>query len=95
MYLPVASGSAFNRGLVSETLFDAHKVFLMNKSQTDENEPLTQSEVNQIMSGNFYEKLSQVNKLLFVLYRIRIITLININIIYSSLLHLKYLGTTM
>lgn len=60
VYLPVASGSAFNRGLVSETLFDAHKVYLMNKAESDESEPLTQSEVNQIMSGNFYEKLSQV-----------------------------------
>ena len=31
VYLPQASGSAFNRGLVSETLFDAHKIYKMNK----------------------------------------------------------------
>ena len=60
VYLPVASGSAFNRGLVSETLFDAHKILLMNKAESEDAGELTQSEVNQIMSGNFYEKLSHV-----------------------------------
>ena len=60
VYLPVASGSAYNRGLVSETLFDAHKIYKMNKAETEDDEPLTQDEVNEIMSGNFYDKLSQV-----------------------------------
>merc|ERR1711892_1254510 len=59
VYLPVASGSAFNRGLVSETLFDAHKIYKMNKAESEDEEPLTQDEVNEIMSGNFYDKLSQ------------------------------------
>ena len=32
----------------------------MNKAETEDDEPLTQDEVNEIMSGNFYDKLSQV-----------------------------------
>ena len=28
-------------------------------AESEDNEPLTQEEVNEIMSGNFYEKLSQ------------------------------------
>ena len=32
----------------------------LKKAETQDNEPLTQEEVNEIMSGNFYDKLSQV-----------------------------------
>ena len=31
----------------------------LNLAESEDNEPLTQEEVNEIMSGNFYEKLSQ------------------------------------
>ena len=61
--LPI-SNSGFNRGLLSETVFDCHKIYKMNKSETENDQPLTQSEVNDIMTDNFYNKLAMVNSLL-------------------------------
>ena len=60
--LPI-SNSGFNRGLLSETVFDCHKIYKMNKSETENDQPLTQSEVNDIMTDNFYNKLAMVNSL--------------------------------
>ena len=58
--LPLSAGG-FARGLISETIFDCHKIFKMNKSESEDEQPMTQDEVNQIMTDNFYNKLANVN----------------------------------
>jgi len=59
------SGSGFNKGLISETIFDVHKIYKMNKSETEDQEPLTQDEVTNIMTDNFYNKLAMVSLKIF------------------------------
>ena len=59
--LPIA-GTGFNKGLINETIFTVHKIFKMNKSETEDQEPLTQDEVSNIMTDNFYNKLATVSE---------------------------------
>jgi len=51
-------GSGFNRGLLSDTVFEAHKIYKMNKSEVENDQELTEEEIEEIRSGDYYHKLA-------------------------------------
>ena len=59
-------GTGFNRGLLSDTVFEAHKIYKMNKSEVENDEELTEEEVQEIMTGDYYSKLATVRLVLFL-----------------------------
>ena len=59
-------GTGFNRGLLSDTVFEAHKIYKMNKSEVENDEELTEEEVQEIMTGDYYSKLATVGLVLFL-----------------------------
>ena len=53
-------GSGFNRGLLSDTVFEAHKIYKMNKSEVENDQELTEEEIEEIRTGDYYHKLATV-----------------------------------
>ena len=53
-------GSGFNRGLLSDTVFEAHKIYKMNKSEVENDQELTEEEIETIRTGDYYSKLATV-----------------------------------
>ena len=53
-------GTGFNRGLLSDTVFEAHKIYKMNKSEVENDQELTQEEIEEIRTGDYYHKLATV-----------------------------------
>ena len=53
-------GSGFNRGLLSDTVFEAHKIYKMNKSEVENDQELTEEEIEEIRTGDYYNKLATV-----------------------------------
>jgi len=53
-------GTGFNRGLLSDTVFEAHKIYKMNKSEVENDQELTEEEIEEIKSGDYYHKLATV-----------------------------------
>jgi len=53
-------GTGFNRGLLSDTVFEAHKIYKMNKSEVENDQELTEEEIEEIRTGDYYHKLATV-----------------------------------
>jgi DNA replication licensing factor MCM7 len=51
-------GTGFNRGLLSDTVFEAHKIYKMNKSEVENDQELTEEEIEEIRTGDYYHKLA-------------------------------------